>query len=55
MKCITIVLNKAMHLGEDATEEDGELIANLFGAVGKVWKLEEKLSDPAGIIGYVSC
>ncbi|KAF3442503.1 hypothetical protein FNV43_RR16419 [Rhamnella rubrinervis] len=41
----------AMHLGEDATEEDGELIANLFGAVGKVWKLEEKLSDAAGIIG----
>ncbi|KAH7511774.1 hypothetical protein FEM48_Zijuj12G0018400 [Ziziphus jujuba var. spinosa] len=40
----------AMHLGEDATEEDGELISNLFGAVGKVWKLDEKLSDAAGTI-----
>lgn len=43
-----------MHLGEDATEEDGELISNLFGAVGKVWKLDEKLSDAAGTIRYMS-
>lgn len=42
-----------MHLGEDATEEDGELIAGLFGAIGKVWKLEEKFSD-AGTVRYVS-
>lgn len=41
----------AMHLGEGATEEDGELIANLFGAVGKVWIMDEKLSDAAGAVG----
>ncbi|KAF6170239.1 hypothetical protein GIB67_029368 [Kingdonia uniflora] len=34
-----------MSLGESATKEDGELIANLFGAIGKVWKADEKLFD----------
>lgn len=43
-----------MHLGEDATEDDGELISNLFGAVGKVWNLNEKLSDAAGTLRYMS-
>lgn len=42
-----------MHLGEAATENDGELIADLFGAVGKVWKMDEKLSDAAAAVGYV--
>lgn len=40
-----------MHLGEAATENDGELIADLFGAVGKVWKMDEKLSDAAAAVG----
>jgi pyrroline-5-carboxylate reductase len=29
-------------LGAAATEEDGELIAKLFGSVGKIWKADEK-------------
>lgn len=40
-----------MHLGEAATVNDGELIADLFGAVGKVWKMDEKFSDAAGAVG----
>lgn len=32
-------------LGEKATTEDGELISQLFGAIGKVWKADEKLFD----------
>uniref|UniRef100_A0A7N0U1T8 Pyrroline-5-carboxylate reductase n=1 Tax=Kalanchoe fedtschenkoi TaxID=63787 RepID=A0A7N0U1T8_KALFE len=32
-------------LGSGATEEDGELVANLFGAIGKTWKADEKLFD----------
>ncbi|XP_074306754.1 pyrroline-5-carboxylate reductase-like [Silene latifolia] len=32
-------------LGGAATEEDGELIAKLFGAIGKVWRADEKLFD----------
>ncbi|KAF5938155.1 hypothetical protein HYC85_025661 [Camellia sinensis] len=34
-----------MSLGAAATEEDGELIAKLFGAIGKIWKTDEKLFD----------
>ncbi|KAM7524451.1 hypothetical protein LguiA_014353 [Lonicera macranthoides] len=34
-----------MTLGASATEEDGKLIADLFGAVGKIWKADEKLFD----------
>ncbi|KAK3218150.1 hypothetical protein Dsin_012120 [Dipteronia sinensis] len=34
-----------MSMGVTATEEDGELIAKLFGAVGKVWRAEEKFFD----------
>ncbi|XP_010273292.1 PREDICTED: pyrroline-5-carboxylate reductase [Nelumbo nucifera] len=34
-----------MCLGKAATKEDGELIANLFGAIGKMWKADEKLFD----------
>ncbi|KAI7991601.1 hypothetical protein LOK49_LG12G02637 [Camellia lanceoleosa] len=34
-----------MSLGAAATEEDGELIAKLFGAIGKIWKADEKLFD----------
>nr|XP_016465541.1 PREDICTED: pyrroline-5-carboxylate reductase-like [Nicotiana tabacum] len=32
-------------LGEKATTEDGELISQLFGAIGKVWRADEKLFD----------
>ncbi|XP_055804543.1 pyrroline-5-carboxylate reductase [Solanum dulcamara] len=32
-------------LGGKATTEDGELISQLFGAIGKVWKADEKLFD----------
>lgn len=46
-------MQTVMHLGEAATVDDGELIADLFGAVGKVWKMDEKLSDAAGAVGYV--
>lgn len=46
-------MQTVMHLGEAATVNDGELIADLFGAVGKVWKMDEKLSDAAGVVGYV--
>ncbi|KAK9125098.1 hypothetical protein Scep_013944 [Stephania cephalantha] len=34
-----------MSLGETATEEDGDLIASLFGAIGKTWRADEKLFD----------
>lgn len=32
-------------MGEKATTEDGELISQLFGAIGKVWRADEKLFD----------
>ncbi|XP_027069501.1 pyrroline-5-carboxylate reductase-like [Coffea arabica] len=32
-------------LGATATEEDGELVSRLFGAIGKVWRANEKLFD----------
>lgn len=32
-------------LGEKATTEDGDLISQLFGAIGKVWKADEKVFD----------
>nr|UWU45216.1 pyrroline-5-carboxylate reductase [Vitis yeshanensis] len=34
-----------MSLGKSATEEDGGLIANLFGAIGKIWRADEKYFD----------
>jgi pyrroline-5-carboxylate reductase len=34
-----------MCLGGAATEEDGELVAKLFGSVGKIWRADEKLFD----------
>ena len=41
-----------MHLREAAREVDGELLADIFGASGKVWKMNHKLSNVAGIVGY---
>lgn len=34
-----------MSLGGSATEEDGNIIAQLFGSIGKIWKAEEKYFD----------
>lgn len=34
-----------MSLGGAATEEDGNLVAKLFGSVGKTWKADEKYFD----------
>ncbi|KAL4583452.1 hypothetical protein LXL04_008025 [Taraxacum kok-saghyz] len=34
-----------MSLGAGATAEDGEIIGKLFGAVGKIWKADEKMFD----------
>lgn len=44
-----------MSLGATATKEDGELIAKLFGAVGKVWQADEKLFDAVTGLRYVVC
>lgn len=40
--------------GGTATEEDIELIARLFGSIGKVWKAEEKLFDAITGLRYVN-
>ncbi|GAV81076.1 F420_oxidored domain-containing protein [Cephalotus follicularis] len=32
-------------LGGAASEDDGKLIAKLFGAIGKIWRADEKLFD----------
>lgn len=42
-----------MSLGAAATEDDGELIARLFGAIGKIWKADEKLFDAITGLRYV--
>ncbi|KAL9279484.1 Pyrroline-5-carboxylate reductase [Arabidopsis thaliana] len=34
-----------MSLGTGATEEDGAIVAKLFGAVGKILKADEKMFD----------
>ncbi|KAL5722603.1 pyrroline-5-carboxylate reductase [Ranunculus cassubicifolius] len=34
-----------MSLGAAATKEDGDLIAKLFGAIGKIWTADEKHFD----------
>ncbi|KAF5175459.1 Pyrroline-5-carboxylate reductase [Thalictrum thalictroides] len=34
-----------MSLGETASNEDGDLIAKLFGAIGKIWRADEKHFD----------
>ncbi|XP_057748510.1 uncharacterized protein LOC130967597 [Arachis stenosperma] len=34
-----------MSLGGAATEEDANLIAKLFGSIGKIWKADEKYFD----------
>lgn len=44
-----------MSLGGTATNEDGELIAKLFGAVGKVWRADEKLFDAITGLRYIVC
>ena len=44
-----------MSLGEGAIKEDGQLIAKLFGSVGKIWEAEEKLFDAITGLRYVIC
>ncbi|KAF8398274.1 hypothetical protein HHK36_017201 [Tetracentron sinense] len=34
-----------MSLGKTASEEDGEIISSMFGAIGKVWRADEKYLD----------
>lgn len=43
-----------MSLGVGATEQDGDLIAKLFGSVGKTWKADEKLFDAVTGVRYVT-
>ena len=42
-----------MCLGGAASEEDGELVAKLFGSVGKIWRADEKLFDAIVGLRYV--
>ena len=44
-----------MSLGEGALKEDGQLIAKLFGSVGKIWEADEKLFDAITGLRYVVC
>ncbi|KAL6509055.1 hypothetical protein OROGR_023162 [Orobanche gracilis] len=39
------VAASVISLGTAATKDDGDLIAKLFGAIGKVWTADEKLFD----------
>nr|XP_011469282.1 PREDICTED: pyrroline-5-carboxylate reductase-like [Fragaria vesca subsp. vesca] len=39
------VAASVLSLGGAATEQDGDLIAKLFGSVRKIWKADEKLFD----------
>ena len=36
-----------MHLREAAREVDGELLADIFGASGKVWKMNDEMNHPS--------
>jgi len=42
-----------MSLGAAATEEDGSIVAKLFGSIGKIWKAEEKYFDGITGLRYV--
>ena len=41
-----------MSLGTAATEEDGALVAKLFGSVGKMFKADEKMFDAVTGLRY---
>lgn len=41
-----------MSLGGAATEQDGELVAKVFGSVGKIWRVDEKLFDAVTGLRY---
>lgn len=43
-----------MSLGGSATEEDADIIAKLFGSVGKIWRGDEKLFDAVTGLRYVA-
>lgn len=58
-KVMTSILNLVPHdtvltLGSAATEADGELVTKLFGAIGKVWKADEKLFDAITGLRYIA-
>ena len=43
-----------MSLGTAASEEDGALVAKLFGSVGKMFKADEKMFDAVTGLRYVT-
>jgi pyrroline-5-carboxylate reductase len=43
-----------MSLGGSASKEDGDLIAKLFGSVGKMWRADEKLFDAITGLRYMA-
>lgn len=49
--CLHLVV---MSLGGSATKEDGDLIAKLFGSVGKMWRADEKLFDAITGLRYMA-
>jgi pyrroline-5-carboxylate reductase len=42
-----------MSLGGAATEEDANLITQLFGSIGKIWKADDKYFDAITGLRYV--
>lgn len=42
-----------MSLGTGATEEDGAIVAKLFGAVGKILRADEKMFDAVTGLRYI--
>lgn len=49
--CLHLIV---MSLGGSATKEDGDLIAKLFGSVGKMWRADEKLFDAITGLRYMA-
>ncbi|TQE05987.1 hypothetical protein C1H46_008411 [Malus baccata] len=43
-----------LSLGGGATEQDGDLIAKVFGSIGKTWKADEKYFDAVTGLRYVA-
>ncbi len=49
--CLHLVV---ISLGGSATKEDGDLIAKLFGSVGKMWRADEKLFEAITGLRYMA-
>ena len=43
-----------MSLGGAATEEDANLISQLFGSIGKIWKADDKYFDAITGLRYAN-